>query len=79
MRILQLNLIPSPSFHFPSNILSLSFKMSVPIEYCDSVTPEPYALAPMPPLLTFEEYEALVIEWSTVEEKYGEATNRHEE
>ncbi len=79
MGILQLNLVPSPSFHFPSNILSSSFKMSVPIEYCDSMTPEPYVLAPMPPSLTFEEYEALTIEWSTTEEKYDEAINRHKE
>ncbi len=53
--------------------------MSVPIEYCDSITPEPYVSAPTPPSLTFEEYKALVIEQSTAVEKYDEAINKHEE
>ncbi len=36
--------------------------MSVPIEHRDFATPEPYALAPTPPSLTFKEYEALALE-----------------
>ncbi len=79
MGILQLNLVPSPSFHFSSNILHSSFKMSVPIEYRDFMTTEPYVSAPMSSLLTFKEYEALAVEQSAVEEKYDEAVNRHEE
>ncbi len=43
------------------------------------VTPEPYVSAPTPPLLTFEEYEALAIERSTAVEKYDEAVNKHKE
>ncbi len=77
--ILQLNLVPSPSLCFPSNIFYSLFKMSTPVEYCDSVIPEPYVLALMPPSLTFEEYEALSIERSTAAEKYNEAVNKHEE
>ncbi len=53
--------------------------MPAPLEYCDSVTPEPYVLAPTPPSLTFEEYKVLAIEQSTAEEKYDEAVNKHEE
>ncbi len=53
--------------------------MSAPIEYCDSMIPEPYMSASMPPSLTFEEYKALAVEQSTKEEKYDEAVNRHEE
>ncbi len=79
MGILQLNFVLSPSFHFPSNILYSSFKMSTPIEYHNSATPEPYASAPMPPLLTFKEYEALALERSATEEKYDEAVNKHDE
>ncbi len=79
MGTLQLNLVLSSSVLFPCYILSSSFKMSVPIEYRDSITPKPYVSAPTPPLLTFEEYKALVIERSTAEEKYDEAVNKHEE
>ncbi len=79
MGILQLNFVPSPSLCFPSNIFYLLFRMSAPVEYHDSVTPEPYTSAPMPPLLTFEEYEALSIEQSTAAEKYDKAINKHEE
>ncbi len=53
--------------------------MSVPIEHRDFATPEPYALAPTPPSLTFKEYEALALERSATEEKYDEAVNRHDE
>ncbi len=77
--ILQLNLILSPSFCFSSNILYSLFTMSAPVEYHDSMTPEPYALALTPPLLTFEEYEAWELERSAAEEKYDEAVNKHNE
>ncbi|PBL01899.1 hypothetical protein ARMGADRAFT_1023278 [Armillaria gallica] len=53
--------------------------MSAPIKYCDFVTPEPYTSALTPHSLTFEKYEALVIEQSTMEEKYDEAINKHKE
>ncbi len=52
--------------------------MSAPIEYCDSVTPEPYALALTPPSLSFEDYEVLINEWTTAEECYDEAISRHD-
>ncbi len=79
MGILQLNLVLSPSVLFPCYILSSSFKMSVPIIYCASVTPKPYTLAPTPPSLTFEEYKALAIEQSTVEEAHMERLRKEKE
>ncbi len=79
METLQLNLVLSSSVLFLCYILSSLFKMSMPIEYCDSVTPEPYVSALTPPSLTLEEYKALAIEQSTMEEKYDEAINKHEE
>ncbi len=53
--------------------------MSMPIEYCDSATPEPYELAPTPADLLLEDYEALQKEWGTAEERYEEAVTRHDE
>ncbi len=71
--ILQLNLVLSPSFLFLSNLLSSSFEMLAPIEYCDSVTPEPYELAPTPPELSFEDYKVLTEKRAAAEEHYEEA------
>ncbi|SJL04359.1 uncharacterized protein ARMOST_07725 [Armillaria ostoyae] len=53
--------------------------MSSSIEYRHSVTPEPYEPAPMPPELTFEEYEVLVSEQASTEENYLAAMGTHEE
>ncbi len=77
--ILQLNLIPASSLCLSSNILFLSFTMSASVEYHDSMTPEPYALALTPPSLMFEEYKALELEQSAAEEKYDEVVNKHNE
>ena len=62
--ILQLNLVLLPSSLLPSIILSSSLTMSTPIKYHDSVTPEPYESALMPPELSFEDYKALTEEWT---------------
>ncbi len=53
--------------------------MSVPTEYCNSATPEPYKSAPMPADLSLEDYEALEKEQGAVEERYEEAVARHDE
>ncbi|KAK0456968.1 hypothetical protein EV421DRAFT_1923327 [Armillaria borealis] len=53
--------------------------MSSANKYCHSITPEPYEPAPLPPELTFKEYEVFVSEWASVEERYSEAMGAHEE
>ncbi len=53
--------------------------MSVPIEYHNSATPEPYESAPTPANLSLEDYEALEKEWGAMEERYKEAVTRHDE
>ncbi len=77
MGILQLNLVFSPSVLLPCYILSSLFKMSAPIEYRHSVTPEPYESAPMPPELSFEDYKVLTEERTAAEECYKEAVGQH--
>ncbi len=78
--ILQLNLVLSPSFSLFSNLLSSLFAMSAPIEYHDSITPEPYESALTPPeLSSFEDYKALIEEWTAMEECYEEAIGRHDD
>ncbi len=79
MGILQLNLVFSPSVLLPCYILSSLFKMSAPIEYRDSITPEPYESAPMPPELSFEDYKALTEERTATEECYKEAVGQHDD
>ncbi len=53
--------------------------MSAPIEYRDSVTPEPYESAPTPPALSFKDYKALTEERTATEERYEEAIGRHDD
>ena len=53
--------------------------MSAPVEYRDSVTPEPYESAPTPVDISLEDLEALEQERSAAEERYEEAVARHEE
>ncbi len=80
LRILQLNLVLSPSFSPFLNLLSPLFAMLVPIEYHDSITPKPYESAPTPPeLSSFEDYKALTEERTATEERYEEAVGQHDD
>ncbi len=53
--------------------------MSVPVKYRDSIMPKLYVSAPTPPNLSFKDYKAWMVEWTTVEEHYDEAINRHKD
>ncbi|KAK0430144.1 hypothetical protein EV421DRAFT_2042013 [Armillaria borealis] len=76
MGISQLKPLPPPSLLVISPLFS---SMSSSIEYCRSVTSEPYEPTPMPPELTFKEYKVLVNEWAFMEEHYSAAVGAHEE
>ncbi len=51
--------------------------MSVPIKYCQSMTPKPYEVSLTPVELSYEEYQALTDKWTTVEEHYEVAVSSY--